>query len=205
MKKDLQNGRSMIEMLGVLAIIGVLTVGGFSLVSKATTENKINNVIDEVSSLSHKVRSVFREYVFSKKPADKANMSEYICNARAFPDVLSCGTGKEDCKLTDCKNLTKFEDDEEVEITVSYRTKKNGDFDLHYFVIELANLSDDICMGLANGKWGTAASNGFLGIKVYDSKQSNVDISALSGSKVDLAEVTASCDAGKGVVYLLYK
>ena len=37
-----QNGRSMVEMLGVLAIIGVLSVGGIAGYSKAMTKFKIN-------------------------------------------------------------------------------------------------------------------------------------------------------------------
>ncbi len=45
-------GRSMIEMLGVLAIIGVLSVGGIAGYSKAMDKYKINNVIHEYSELS---------------------------------------------------------------------------------------------------------------------------------------------------------
>ena len=63
MMKDLQNGRSMLEMLGVLAIVGVLTVGGFGLVSKVNNNNQINNVVDEISSLAAKVRIVARDYM----------------------------------------------------------------------------------------------------------------------------------------------
>lgn len=40
--KQEQNGRSMIEMLGVLAIIGVLSVGGIAGYSKAMMKFKIN-------------------------------------------------------------------------------------------------------------------------------------------------------------------
>ena len=42
-------GRSMIEMLGVLAIIGVLSVGGIAGYSKAMMKIKINRLIDEYS------------------------------------------------------------------------------------------------------------------------------------------------------------
>lgn len=44
-------GRSMIEMLGVLAIIGVLSVGGIAGYSKAMEMYKMNKVIDEYSSV----------------------------------------------------------------------------------------------------------------------------------------------------------
>ncbi len=42
-------GRSMIEMLGVLAIIGVLSVGGIAGYSKAMEKWKINKILDEYS------------------------------------------------------------------------------------------------------------------------------------------------------------
>ena len=44
-------GRSMIEMLGVLAIIGVLSVGGIAGYSKAMEKYKMNKVIGEYSYL----------------------------------------------------------------------------------------------------------------------------------------------------------
>lgn len=51
MKFNNQNGRSMIEMLGVLAIIGVLSVGGIAGYSKAMEKFKINKLIHEYNIL----------------------------------------------------------------------------------------------------------------------------------------------------------
>ena len=48
---DVQCGRSMIEMLGVLAIIGVLSVGGIAGYSKAMEKFKLNKTINEYSYL----------------------------------------------------------------------------------------------------------------------------------------------------------
>ena len=42
MYKNFEKGRSMIEMLGVLAIVGVLSVGGIAGYSKAMEKWKIN-------------------------------------------------------------------------------------------------------------------------------------------------------------------
>ncbi len=44
-------GRSMIEMLGVLAIIGVLSVGGIAGYAKAMEKHKINKLIQEYNEL----------------------------------------------------------------------------------------------------------------------------------------------------------
>lgn len=42
-----QSGRSMIEMLGVLAIVGILSVGGISGFSKAMFKHKLNKAIEQ--------------------------------------------------------------------------------------------------------------------------------------------------------------
>ena len=52
-----QNGRSMIEMLGVLAIIGVLSVGGIAGYSKAMTKYRINKTIEQITLIAGNVRA----------------------------------------------------------------------------------------------------------------------------------------------------
>ncbi|MCQ2734671.1 MAG: hypothetical protein MJ212_01810 [Alphaproteobacteria bacterium] len=56
-------GRSMIEMLGVLAIIGVLSVGGIAGYSKAMQKYRVNKAIDEITTI---VTGVQRAYVNNK-------------------------------------------------------------------------------------------------------------------------------------------
>ncbi len=46
-----QSGRSMVEMLGVLAIIGVLSVGAMSGYSKAMMKYKLNKFSEGLNSL----------------------------------------------------------------------------------------------------------------------------------------------------------
>ena len=50
MRKSCENGRSMVEMLGVLAIIGVLSVGGIAGYSKAMFKHKMNQTLDMISN-----------------------------------------------------------------------------------------------------------------------------------------------------------
>ncbi len=54
-----QNGRSMIEMLGVLAIIGVLSVGGIAGYSKAMMKYRINKTIEQITLIAGNVRTFF--------------------------------------------------------------------------------------------------------------------------------------------------
>ena len=49
MMRNNQLGRSMIEMLGVLAIVGVLSVGGISGYSKAMNKFKSNKLLDQIT------------------------------------------------------------------------------------------------------------------------------------------------------------
>ncbi len=46
MKKTQESGRSMVEMLGVLAIIGVLSVGGIAGYTMAMNRYRANEVVD---------------------------------------------------------------------------------------------------------------------------------------------------------------
>ena len=54
-----ENGRSMIEMLGVLAIIGVLSVGGIAGYSKAMMKYRINKTIEQITLTAGNVRTFF--------------------------------------------------------------------------------------------------------------------------------------------------
>lgn len=55
-------GRSMIEMLGVLAIMGVITVGAISMISYAMRMQKQSTVNDEVYQIVLGVRQLLGEY-----------------------------------------------------------------------------------------------------------------------------------------------
>ncbi len=57
--KNNESGRSMIEMLGVLAIIGVLSVGGISGYSKAMQKYRINKTIEQITLIAGNVRTFF--------------------------------------------------------------------------------------------------------------------------------------------------
>ena len=46
MKKTNESGRSMVEMLGVLAIIGVLSIGGIAGYSMAMNRYRANEALD---------------------------------------------------------------------------------------------------------------------------------------------------------------
>ena len=57
-----ESGRSMIEMLGVLAIMGLITVGAIGMISTAMRTQKRNVVNDEVIEMVTSVRQLLGEY-----------------------------------------------------------------------------------------------------------------------------------------------
>ena len=70
-------GRSMVEMLGVLAIIGVLSVGAISGYSKAMLKYKLNKHAEAFSTLiANGVR--FREYLHNYNYAEETHILDKI-------------------------------------------------------------------------------------------------------------------------------
>ena len=59
--ETVQSGRSMIEMLGVLAIVGVLSVGGIAGYSKAMMKFKINKIAAQVSQIATNIRTLYAQ------------------------------------------------------------------------------------------------------------------------------------------------
>ena len=57
-----ESGRSMIEMVGVLAIMGMLTATAFALISLGINRQKQSRVTDDVVTIVSGVRSLLGEY-----------------------------------------------------------------------------------------------------------------------------------------------
>lgn len=57
-----ESGRSMIEMIGVLAIMGIITAGAFVLISTAINTQKRSRVTDDVAAIVSGVRNLLGEY-----------------------------------------------------------------------------------------------------------------------------------------------
>ena len=83
-----QSGRSMIEMLGVLAIIGVLSVGGIAGYSKAMTKYRINKTIEQTTLIAGNIRAFWgpqKNYIGVYCNGDNCNASG--CNGHSGVDA----------------------------------------------------------------------------------------------------------------------
>ena len=87
--KHSQLGRSMIEMLGVLAIIAVLSVGGIAGYSKAMMKWKINKMIEDytmlMTGLMEYQESLFKTYNDSNY--DNRLLAQFIIDAKLVPET----------------------------------------------------------------------------------------------------------------------
>ena len=156
MIKTNEAGRSMIEMLGVLAIIGVLSVGGIAGYSKAMNKFKTNKVADNVSMLVTNIKTLYAQQNTYTGLKNKTAISMGV-----VPDEL--GTNETSGKLTNA-----FNDD--VFIDVSGST--NGDTS-KAFIIVFEKLSREACITLATNDWGSGYSSGLIAIQADGSDLGN--------------------------------
>lgn len=157
-------GRSMIEMLGVLAIIGVLSVGGIAGYSKAMQKYRVNKAIDEITTI---VTGVQRAYVNERG----GELGKY---ESLNPNLLkNLGIIPENEEIFDCEELDGYigsslgmgNDDKFMclrnEFAGGISIGNNG-WNNDLFALDIVNLPKDICIALASIDWTNFS--GFVGI-----------------------------------------
>ena len=160
MIKTNESGRSMIEMLGVLAIIGVLSVGGIAGYSKAMNKFKTNKVADNVSMLIANIKTMYAQQ----------NSFNGLTNTTAVfmglvPDELVVDAAKG--TLSNAYNGG-------VEINASSSvgvTAGSDKDDALSFNIVFNGLSKEACITLATNDWGSGYSSGLIGMSVSNAAQ----------------------------------
>lgn len=148
-----QNGRSMVEMLGVLAIIGVLSVGGISGYSKAMAKFKLTKAQDQITMMLMNIRTAYAtspSYAgltssvaidYNIAPGDMIMSSVALGNAfGGAAAVYSCADAGAE---TACIG--------------------NAAGSAQYFAVSMKNLGRDACISLASSDWG---SDGLIGMVV---------------------------------------
>jgi prepilin-type N-terminal cleavage/methylation domain-containing protein len=63
--KKTQSGRSMIEMLGVLAIVGILSAGGIAGYSMAMQSYKTSALIEKINLIATQTRNLYKSGVYT--------------------------------------------------------------------------------------------------------------------------------------------
>ncbi|MBO5038667.1 MAG: type II secretion system protein [Alphaproteobacteria bacterium] len=90
LKQSNQNGRSMIEMLGVLAIVGILSVGGMSAYRKAMTKYEANKWTEDMQLVVENFTFYAEEWkrIARKENKDTVSVTKYVYDAGLVPSAI---------------------------------------------------------------------------------------------------------------------
>ena len=146
-KNSTQSGRSMIEMLGVLAIVGVLSVGGIAGYSKAMTKFKINKTIDQVTHIATNIRTLY---------AQQTSYEGLNGNEDGFKNIISMGILPDSLTTSNSYPYITNVFQGGVYISSHWSHKE--------FTIVYNGLPKEACITLATYDWGSKHSSGLLAI-----------------------------------------
>ena len=173
-----EQGRSMIEMLGVLAIVGVLSVGGIAGYSKAMNKFKTNKLIEQVNMISTNVRTLYasqRSYDgLTNGAAIRTGVlpNEMVSDASANTSLASGGITNAFAGNVKIATGGVKEDDD------------NG-----AFILSMDKIPEAACVSIATTEWGGDAGGGLLAIGILGG-----DDGAADDAVGTLAESLAAAD-----------
>lgn len=178
--KNEQSGRSMVEMLGVLAIIGVLSIGGISGYSKAMAKYRVNKTLDQISMLVMNIRSLFSASV------DYADLSTDI--------AIQMGIIPGD--MRDPDNTAAIVNAYQGSVFVG-----NPDNDTRQFYVQYTGLTQEACVALATADWGSQAGSGLVSLAIgpatnkKDEVESFAETITVDQMPVGLATAASACSS----------
>lgn len=149
MKNINEKGRSMVEMLGVLAIIGVLSAGGLAGYSKAMFKHKLNTTIDQITMIVTNIRTLY---------GTQGNY-EGLSNGMAIRAGI-VPTSMFTANSTYASNAT-LTNPFKGGVTIASDTVAG--VDEGGFVITYEGLPSEACVQIATSDFGTGAGSGFIG------------------------------------------
>ena len=149
--KKHESGRSMIEMVGVLAVMGLITAAAFILITSAMRSQKLSRADDDVAALAAGVRLLYN------------NNTNFTGLSDTALDVL----GFDNAKVT-----TPYGGG----YSLGVGTEREQD---DRFYISMTTDSDSTCAALANRTWGSGGKGKCNGseLKIWFGKD-GVEVSA---------------------------
>lgn len=153
-----QTGRSMIEMLGVLAIIGVLSAAGLYGYQKAMMKHKANKTINQIATIINNIHTAFANSASSKTPyanmcsGDGCNANEKLIQLNVFPEEM----------LRTVDGATKVYNLYQGEVTV---TVHGGG---EYFTLNFDNLPKDVSVAIGTIDWGISDTSGLQEVEICE-------------------------------------
>lgn len=154
LKQHTQNtGRSMIEMFGVMVLIGMLSAGGLAGYSKAMRRHRLNETISEISVMVTNTRNFYADSdnyeSFDERTAVKYN----IATERMI--------GLTSTLVNQYKGR----------ITITLGKANEDGPDKTAFIITYRDLPVEACVGLARTDWGYSEQYGLISVSVGNDDQ----------------------------------
>ena len=140
-----QSGRQMIEIRGVLAIVGVLSVAGIAGYSKAMAKYKVNKLIDQISTIDANVRTKFAAQGNYKGLNGHTAYQLGIYPEEMGKDSLYENVGFAKSAIGGIEVKVNEDISKEVDPTKS---------DINYFDIFIYEIPRDACSLIAGTDWG---------------------------------------------------
>ena len=187
-----EKGRSMVEMLGVLAIIGVLSAGGLAGYSKAMFKHKLNSTIDQITMIVTNIRTIYGTQ------GDYNGLTNAMA-AKAGIVPASMYTGNASAVAASASGLTNpFKGGVVIGTASATSSTAAGNT---AFTVAYTGLPAEACVQIATSDFGTGAGSGFLG-SAAASSNTPATVSQIAGSEnegkpMSLTNAINAC-TGKG-------
>ena len=169
--KNNQSGRSMIEMLGVLAIIGVLSVGGLAGYAKMMSQYRINTTLQQIQIITSKLS------VQGSNGGSYEGLSAYTAyRLGALPNELIESIDTE-------KNVTlsnTYAGNVKIEPASVVSGTCNSDCDYQAYTLTYTGLPESACLALGGSTWNSAQNSSMIGFGVGASANENTIKESLS-------------------------
>lgn len=178
-----ETGRSMIEMLGVLAIIGVLSVGGIAGFSKAMNSHKTNQCMDQIATIIANVRSLGLRQHGSYSGLTTAA----AIKLKAAPDEMVKTSGSSSSLVNVFGGEVKIGTSKALHSNAKNAKEKD-------FSVEFYGLSHDTCLEIMAKDWGGKK------IGVMAAKNASTLSNASYFSSYAYSD-TAECKSGSGLAF----
>ena len=153
--KICETGRSMIEMLGVLAIIGVLSVGSLTGYTKMMNQYRIDKSLEYIGMIVSKL-SAYGSNADSYEGLD--NYTAYKLNAIPSDMLVSYNDSTKKAELTNpyggSANIK----------SASLAKSESDKSDNQSFVVTLTGLTEEACIALGSSAWRNVRNSSFVGL-----------------------------------------
>lgn len=172
----------MVEMLGVLAIVGVLSVGGIAGYSQAMSKFKVTKAMDQVQTIITNIRTLY------------ASQRTYTSLTPVQAQALGILTEE---SISGTKGLNPFGGTIEFGVGSAAGTARS-------FTVKYGALTGEACVKMATADWGSDQSSGLLSITMEGGTKQVCDWPhatglTVSGANCDLPVTIAVATNGCGV------